>query len=238
MVDNKNFYNKVWKKTKIRESSDYPEWSILKKWIKNKNNLLEIGPGTRPRLPIEKSMFLDISETAVNKLNEIRSGCALLSDLNPLPFLENSHELICAFDVIEHVEDDQKLLNEISRILSKEGLFVFSIPLHQKYYDKYDEYCGHYRRYGPSEIEDKLKKANLKIVGVSKHGLRSKNKIIDNLGVICLKISPKLSAQLSEVFYTRKIKKTNKNFQLKVGNTKKHLNEFYSALIVAQKASI
>ncbi|MBW6442123.1 class I SAM-dependent methyltransferase [Patescibacteria group bacterium] len=238
MVNNKNLYDKIWKKTKVRKSSDYPEWVLLEEWVNGKDNMLEIGPGTRPRLPIEKGTFIDVSETAMGKLNKIREGCAIVSDLEPLPFVEGSYELICAFDVIEHVENDQTLIEEISRVLSKEGLFVFSVPMHQKYFDRFDKHCGHFRRYEPSEIEEKLKKANLKIVGVSRHGLRPKNRLLNYVGYLSIRLNPKVSAQLSEIFYGYSLKRAKKNTRLESDNLKGYLNDFYAALIVAKKATV
>ena len=42
-----------------------------------------------------------------------------------LPFLENSFEAVCAMDVLEHVEEPQKLIAEAARVLKPNGIFFF-----------------------------------------------------------------------------------------------------------------
>ena len=42
-----------------------------------------------------------------------------------LPFPEKKFDVVCAMDVLEHVEDCERLIKEASRVLKKGGLFFF-----------------------------------------------------------------------------------------------------------------
>jgi len=70
---------------------------------------LEVAPGLRPRLPIEDTQFVDISAAALQKLCA-RGGSGTLGSITALPFGDAGFDLICAFDVIEHVDDDERAL--------------------------------------------------------------------------------------------------------------------------------
>lgn len=42
-----------------------------------------------------------------------------------IPFLEGDFDVVCAMDLLEHVEDPKKVISEASRLLKKGGLFFF-----------------------------------------------------------------------------------------------------------------
>ena len=45
-----------------------------------------------------------------------------------LPFKEGSFNIITAFDVLEHIENDFQMINQVENKLTKNGLFIFSVP--------------------------------------------------------------------------------------------------------------
>jgi SAM-dependent methyltransferase len=84
------------------------------------------------------------------KLN-IHPVCA---DAVKLPYKNNNFDLIVALDVLEHLKYDISAIEEISRVLTPNGIAVITVPHRKKYYTQQDKIIGHYRRY---EIKD-LKK--------------------------------------------------------------------------------
>ncbi len=235
LIDNKNLYDKLWRKTKIREPSSYPEWIVLEEFVMQNGRFLEVGPGTRPRLPIEKTTYIDLSEAAVHKLNSVKKGCAILGALNELPFEDNAFDLVCAFDVVEHVEDDQRVFNEVGRVLAQSGRFVLSVPMHWKYYDRFDRNCGHCRRYEPEEIIQKLETSGLTIESVSQHGIRGSNRTANEISAFFLKRMPSALACVADVFYGQAQKRARKKIFLYHKNLLDHLKKMYAVMIVAQK---
>lgn len=64
-----------------------------------------------------------------------------------LPFDDNAFDLVCAFDVIEHVEDDQKAVAELNRVCKKDGAVLVTVPALMSLWSEHDEINHHYRRY-------------------------------------------------------------------------------------------
>lgn len=65
-------------------------------------------------------------------------------------------DLIVAFDVIEHIEDDVAALTNINQMLTKNGVFIVSVPQHMFLWSKLDEIVKHKRRYSRRELVAKL----------------------------------------------------------------------------------
>ena len=62
-------------------------------------------------------------------------GTDYVSDVTATPFADGSVDLVIATGVLEHVEDDGKLISEIHRILKPGGTAYIEIPFLQQYHD-------------------------------------------------------------------------------------------------------
>ncbi len=82
-------------------------------------------------------------------LSEKRLGRKVMS--SPLPELgevaDRHYDLIGAFDVIEHIEDDAGALASIAAKLKPSGKFVMTVPAHQWMWSAHDVVNHHKRRY-------------------------------------------------------------------------------------------
>lgn len=81
-----------------------------------------------------------------------------LLDGRRLPF-KNYFDIIGAFDILEHAEDDMEILEQIRKGLKPGGKLIFTVPADPKLFGRYDEICMHKRRYTKPELEEKLRKA-------------------------------------------------------------------------------
>lgn len=63
------------------------------------------------------------------------AGTDFVSDVSATPFRDGSVDLVIATGLLEHVEDDRKLLAEIRRILKIGGSVHIEIPFLQQYHD-------------------------------------------------------------------------------------------------------
>tara|TARA_B100001564_G_scaffold344951_1_gene343027 strand:+ start:56 stop:769 length:714 start_codon:yes stop_codon:yes gene_type:complete len=77
---------------------------------------------------------------------------------------KNNFDAIFSSNVLEHIEDDQKTLNDIYKKLNKDGLLFLFLPAFEMLYSDMDKKVGHFRRYSIHEIKKKLKKAKFQIV--------------------------------------------------------------------------
>lgn len=64
-----------------------------------------------------------------------------------LQFRDEEYDLVCAFDVIEHVEDDKKAVAEMLRVCKSEGNIMITVPAFNFLWSKHDEVNHHFRRY-------------------------------------------------------------------------------------------
>jgi len=70
-----------------------------------------------------------------------------------LPFADNSYDLVCAFDVIEHVEDDSKAVSELKRVCKPDGWVSVSVPAFMFLWSHHDVINHHFRRYTMAELK-------------------------------------------------------------------------------------
>ncbi len=78
-----------------------------------------------------------------------------------LPFKDDEFDLVCAFDVIEHVEDDLLGINEMKRVCKRDGLIVLTVPAYMFLWSHHDEVNHHYRRYTLKNLKELVKKTDL-----------------------------------------------------------------------------
>jgi len=68
-------------------------------------------------------------------------------------------DLVCAFEVLEHIEDDAGALSLWARHLRPGGTIVVSVPQGRERFSEGDARLGHFRRYDPPELAGKLRDA-------------------------------------------------------------------------------
>jgi SAM-dependent methyltransferase len=71
---------------------------------------------------------------------------------------EEPFDTVCAFEVLEHLEDEDAALGQWRRRLVPGGQLVLSVPAFQHMYGPWDAAVGHFRRYSPEELGDVLRR--------------------------------------------------------------------------------
>ena len=69
-----------------------------------------------------------------------------------LPFADDTFDLVCAFDIIEHIEDDDVAVKEMGRVCKKEGILCLTVPAFMGLWSKHDDINQHHRRYIMSSL--------------------------------------------------------------------------------------
>ncbi len=74
--------------------------------------------------------------------------------------LKESYDTIFLLNVLEHIKDDYKAIENSSFLLKPEGKLIILIPAHAFLFSKMDEQLGHYRRYSRKTILQKVYQPN------------------------------------------------------------------------------
>lgn len=148
---NQGFYDALWAASSVTLPQRFNTWPLLSVLAAAAPARLEIGPGLRPRLPIEGTSFVDISQPALSRLKAY-GGYTMLGEVTALPFPDRSFDLVCAFDIVEHIEDDRRAFRELCRVAKDDATVIFSVPLHSSRWTAFDALVGHVRRYEPDEL--------------------------------------------------------------------------------------
>ena len=149
---NLEFYDELWSGTHLEEPHRFNTWSVVRALSATASGRLELGPGLRPRLPIEGTCFVDISRRALERLRD-RGGAPVHAEITSLPLGDGRFDLVAAFDIVEHVADDASVFREVRRVLKEHGVLVLSVPLHVRRWTRFNSLVGHVRRYEPEALE-------------------------------------------------------------------------------------
>ncbi|MCU0666107.1 MAG: class I SAM-dependent methyltransferase [Candidatus Omnitrophica bacterium] len=100
---------------------------------------------------------IDISEAAINKAKINLALCPqVLVEKRSLFSEEQYYNTIFAWDVVEHISDDQAFLKKISSLLLPGGYACFCVPSNPKEWRWDDDFYGHMRRYTTEDLNKKL----------------------------------------------------------------------------------
>jgi 2-polyprenyl-3-methyl-5-hydroxy-6-metoxy-1,4-benzoquinol methylase len=69
-----------------------------------------------------------------------------------LPYPDGQFDCVCAFDVIEHVEDDVLAVKELLRVCKVGGSVLISVPAHMHLWSQHDVINHHHRRYNQNQL--------------------------------------------------------------------------------------
>jgi SAM-dependent methyltransferase len=83
---------------------------------------------------------------------------------------DQQFDLVCAFEVLEHIEDDTAALRDWAARLRPGGWLLLSVPAHQRRYGPADELVGHFRRYDPDAVAPLLARCGFTDVRVIQYG--------------------------------------------------------------------
>jgi len=153
-------------------------WHIVRRLIGEirPRTILELGCGLGAfgeRLAeIARYTGVEPDETSFAAAHErisTRGGTVLCGDHRIVPD-KGSYDLVCAFEVIEHMEDDKGTLAEWGELPRPGGHIMLSVPAFAERFGPYDEEVGHYRRYSPEQMRELLAGAGLTDIKTQLYG--------------------------------------------------------------------
>lgn len=138
----------------------------LRTYKPNSHNFLEVGCGTGFVLSgianAHPEMALSGSEIFLAGLSHaagrVPAAHFMQMDARHVPFVDE-FDAIGAFDVLEHIAEDEAVLAQLHRALKPGGVLLLTVPQHPWLWSASDEYACHVRRYTRLEIEAKVRES-------------------------------------------------------------------------------
>lgn len=153
-------------------------WDLIVRWFEDLNSVesvLEIGPGEGAvgwRLA-QRFAYTGVEmdpvsfATASARLSKV--GTLLQGDHSAIPAGE-TFDLVCAFEVLEHLEDDRAGLREWRELIRPGGWILLSMPAGPERYGAWDRLVGHYRRYERRGLQRLLEEVGFEDVQIDAYG--------------------------------------------------------------------
>ena len=145
---------------------------LILRYFPKAETAMEIGCGSgyvlngiRAVLP---NALLTATEIYSNGLDyaakRVQPPCDFMQmDARHLPF-SNEFDLVGAFDVLEHIEEDQLVLKNIRDALKPNGGLIITVPQHPWLWSKSDEFACHKRRYTNKQLITLLQQNGFEIL--------------------------------------------------------------------------
>jgi SAM-dependent methyltransferase len=119
------------------------------------NTRVLLGHGWQP-------VALEFAPTAALVARE-RGIDVVRADARELPVRTGSMDLVTAFDILEHIEEDYLAAAEITRVLRPGGTALIAVPADMALWSAHDTAVGHVRRYTRETLADVIVKGGLVI---------------------------------------------------------------------------
>lgn len=106
----------------------------------------------------------DPSSLAIDFAGQTRARRLAIGSLpDAIPF-DDDYDLVTAFDVLEHVQDDHDAIMALTRRLKPGGRLILTVPAHPVLWSEHDERNHHFRRYTPPAFRRLVAHTGLSIV--------------------------------------------------------------------------
>ncbi|MEU8122574.1 class I SAM-dependent methyltransferase [Spirillospora sp. NPDC049024] len=107
-----------------------------------------------------RALAADISPEAV-AIARSRGLAAVHADARALPLPSGAFGVVTALDVLEHVDDDERAVREIARVLRPGGTALITVPCDMALWSAHDEALSHVRRYDRAGLAAVVARAGL-----------------------------------------------------------------------------
>jgi len=139
-------------------------------WLINKIpgdnlNIASVGSGTGEelRLLTKRGTVIgwDINANAIALAKQLGFDIKNFDISHQVP--SDNYDLVCAFDVLEHIKNDIQTLNNIQACLKPNGYLLLTVPAHPWLFSAHDQALEHERRYSRSDLIKKIQTAGFQI---------------------------------------------------------------------------
>ncbi len=192
MTNLNKFYNKYHESKKIQKrvikDNNFTYRNsifVLKRYSRYSHTVLDLGSGVGTldfylAVRGKKIVGVEISKNAVELARENAAFLGLSESVkfirtNIASFVsKRKFDLIICFEVLEHLQNDKKVLERTRKLLKNSGILVISVPSKNApfyklgFLRKFDKDVGHLRRYTLEELKKLAKGVELKVIYTDK----------------------------------------------------------------------
>jgi SAM-dependent methyltransferase len=131
--------------------------STLDKFAKKgENKIINIGVATGATSEMlgsyGKVESLEYDKSCIEFVNQRTNLNIKHGSILELAYHDNLFDIVCAFDVIEHVNDDRKAVSEMIRVCKPGGIVCITVPAFMSLWSHHDVINHHFKRYRISEV--------------------------------------------------------------------------------------
>lgn len=156
--------NYWWHLGRLRIIQTYVE---LLRGDKEPLDILNVGCGTGGTITMLErfgpTKNVDISDEAIRFMNQKGYNEITKVKAIALPFEDKVFDMVGAFDVLEHIEEDVKALKEWKRVLKPNGAILITVPAYQWLWSNHDVSLHHKRRYNLKRLRKTVRQAGLSL---------------------------------------------------------------------------
>ena len=145
--------------------------------IKQPRSAIEVGPGlAAASLELAAGREYVGYEPDAESYGVARSRLEFVSSARifnqPVPDIPTQEfDLLVAFEVLEHIDDDSAALTNWTRWVKPGGTVLISVPARPERFSAWDEKAGHFRRYGRYQLRDLMAGAELARIEIRSYGM-------------------------------------------------------------------
>ncbi len=151
----------------------YNQWTIKKFESFLHGDILEVGCGignfTDKLTEYGRVFAIDYNQSYVSILKKDRHKyTAGLGDIEEGRFFFDSQKFdtIVCLNVLEHIKDDKKALENIFKLLKKDGHLILLVPAFNLLYGEIDRSIGHYRRYYKNQLIKQFQQLGFRLIKI------------------------------------------------------------------------
>lgn len=152
MADREKTY--WWHLGRLRIISAYVDRALRNN---TKPTILNVGCGTGGTIDmLEKFGTVDNIDISVDAIKFMKqAGYSRITKVEgiTLPFKTKSYDMVGAFDVLEHIENQTGALKEWHRVIKDKGAVVITVPAYQWLWSDHDVSLYHVRRYTTGRLK-------------------------------------------------------------------------------------
>jgi SAM-dependent methyltransferase len=149
------------------------QWA-LRAHFPEARDVLEVGCGTGYVLAGLHKAFPELRLTGLEAGEEglvfarqrVPDATFVVADARTLEY-DADFDVTCAFDVLEHIDDDRAVLQQLRRADRSGGGLILTVPQHQWLWSASDVSAGHLRRYDRNKLVAMVESTGFRVLRVT-----------------------------------------------------------------------